>query len=98
MTNVEKEHVTYGIYTRQNQFKTENFANGVDNSHLRWTVDYREDFKFISEIYSVFKGFELEFTYEDVLNLLAKDFNLVNPIPGSRRNESLQQLKSQEEK
>jgi spore coat polysaccharide biosynthesis protein SpsF len=89
----ELEHVTYGIYSNPGRFKTMNFPNIEDLSDLRWTLDYPEDLKFVSEVYKFFEGRELDFNTQDLLDLLAKNPNLKSKIPGNRRNEQLKILK-----
>jgi spore coat polysaccharide biosynthesis protein SpsF len=66
------EHVTYGVYTRPEIFKLSNYINESDRSLDRWTVDYRDDFDFVSNIFKEFAGRESEFTYEEVCEFLEK--------------------------
>jgi spore coat polysaccharide biosynthesis protein SpsF (cytidylyltransferase family) len=47
----EREHVDPYIVDNPDKFKMINVKNNVDLSHLRWTLDYPEDFEFITEIY-----------------------------------------------
>ena len=72
LNELEKEHVTLGLYSRESLFHIENFRNTADLSKLRWTVDYEEDYRFIREIYSNFKGTETEFETSDILKLLSE--------------------------
>ena len=46
----EREHVTPYFKTHPELFKNTNFENTDDLSHLRWTMDYEEDMKFIKLI------------------------------------------------
>ncbi|NBO36100.1 spore coat protein [bacterium] len=89
LSDIEKEHVTYAMYSRKGQFLVENYKNEVNLSHLRWTVDYKEDFDFVSNVFAHFKGYESKFTMNDVLDLLSSKPHLKSSIDGSRRNESL---------
>lgn len=50
-TSYEREHVTPYIRDHPEKFKLSGVTNNVDLSGLRWTLDYPEDFEFISEIY-----------------------------------------------
>jgi spore coat polysaccharide biosynthesis protein SpsF (cytidylyltransferase family) len=61
----------------------------TDLSSLRWSVDYEEDFIFISRVYSHFEKRESDFEYEEVLHLLDKAFLKPSTISASRRNEAL---------
>lgn len=86
----EKEHVTFGIYTRPEVFKCMNFENQIDFSSQRWTVDYQEDFDFVQEIYFGFRGKELEFNYEDVIEYLNLNPGIETKNSNFQRNEGLQ--------
>ncbi len=70
LTKEEKEHVTLGIHLRPKDFKIGNFVNKQDLSKMRWTVDYEEDFNFISKIFEYFRGREAEFTIDDIVQAL----------------------------
>jgi len=67
LTKEEKEHVTLGIYSRKNKFKTHNVSNKTNMSHFRWTVDTYDDLVFVKSIYKNFQSEEMNFTFEDVL-------------------------------
>ena len=64
-----REHITSYIIGNKN-FKIGNVANNQDKSHLRWTLDHIEDFKFIKKIYQLLKKNKLEINYNNILNLL----------------------------
>jgi len=85
----EKEHVTFGIYTRPEIFKCINYENLRDCSSQRWTVDYQEDFDFVQKIFSRFRGQESEFTYEDVNEYLELNPGIESMNSGFQRNEGL---------
>lgn len=67
----EREHVVPFIIRRPERFAISNFALDEDWSHLRWTVDEPEDFEFVSRVYEALYPGNPEFTYRDVLVLLA---------------------------
>ena len=89
LTDVEREHVTLGIYSRPAEFSCENFRGIQDLSNKRWTVDYLEDLVFIRQVYGVFQGRESIFTLEDVLLFLDSNPKLQSEISADRRNEQL---------
>jgi len=89
LTQEELEHVTLGINNRKDVFKIENYSDVDDNSKLRWTVDYLEDFEFIKAVYANFQGREKEFTYQEVLNFVELNPGIESKISWTRRNESL---------
>ncbi|MDD1664380.1 MAG: glycosyltransferase family protein [Methanomicrobiales archaeon] len=66
----DREHVT--PYMRRNgRFKTWNIRAGRDLSPLRWTLDTREDYLFIREVYRRLFPAKNLFTMDDVTGLLA---------------------------
>ena len=70
-TELEREHVTYGIYTRPNLYKLNAFTQEENLSNLRWTVDVEEDLSFIRWVYSQLYPEKPNFTSADILRLLA---------------------------
>ena len=74
----EREHVTPYIIENPDKFKLLNVANDVDLSHLRWTLDTKEDFEFIDAIYkNIFPSNEM-FLMRDILSLLDVKPELIN--------------------
>jgi spore coat polysaccharide biosynthesis protein SpsF len=53
-TEVECEHVTYGLYSRPGFCTMESVEQASDHSHLRWTVDIPEDLDFVRKVYAEF--------------------------------------------
>ena len=66
-----------------------NFEGKSDLSGLRWTVDYEEDFVFVSQVYAHFAYRESDFEFEEVLQLLDEVDLKPSTISASRRNEAL---------
>lgn len=89
MNENEKEHVTLGIYQRPNIFKIENFQNETNLGDQRWTVDYEEDFKFITRVFNYFQGKEISFEMSDVLKFIEDYPEARNSITSEYRNISL---------
>jgi spore coat polysaccharide biosynthesis protein SpsF (cytidylyltransferase family) len=89
LTDEEREHVTLGIRKRPKDFRIGNFVNGRDLSKMRWTVDYEEDFNFVSRIFEYFSGREVEFTIEDILQALDSGKVADNLVPAEYRNITL---------
>ncbi|ANV98016.1 hypothetical protein BBW65_04015 [Helicobacter enhydrae] len=44
------EHVTHYIYTHPQEFNIQHYLNDEDFSHIRWTLDYEEDYKLLKNI------------------------------------------------
>jgi len=63
--NADREHVTSYIL-KNNEFKRLNIQNTRDLSHIRVTLDYKEDYKVIKKIISFFIR-KKNISYEDIL-------------------------------
>ena len=73
-----REHVTLYIHRHPELFPTYCLINSEDYSHLRWTVDTREDLAFAATIYNHFG--DTAFKWSDVLHVLEQrpDWTLLN--------------------
>jgi spore coat polysaccharide biosynthesis protein SpsF len=91
----ELEHVTYGVCARPEIFKLSNFRNESDFSRKRWTVDYQEDFEFVSRIYRQFAGRESEFTFTELCDFLQENPTIETLNHTYRRNLEINSKKSQ---
>lgn len=69
----------FPFYIEKNitEFRILNIVNSTDQSNLRWTVDYPEDFEFIEQIYQNLYSENVIFGMDDVLNLLKTKPHLV---------------------
>jgi len=76
LSKEEKEHVTLGIYSRKDKFRTYNVPNKTNISQFRWTMDTSDDLAFVKSIYAHFESKEINFTFEDVLKLVKENPNL----------------------
>jgi len=66
----EKEHVTPFVYNNPNRFSLGFYKNNQDLSSLRWTVDYIEDFDFVTQVYEALYPSNPAFTTQDILKVL----------------------------
>lgn len=89
LTVAEKEHVTLAFHRESLKSKSQNFSSPTDYSSLRWTVDYQEDFDFVTRIYQAFAGREHLFEFEEVLQFLALNPQLDQTLDGTLRNQAL---------
>ena len=92
LTSSELEHVTLGIYQRNQHFNCKNFANNVNESSHRWTLDTPDDLEFIRKIYEEFKGRETNFAYQDVMSFLRENPELARYDDGTMRNSGLRNV------
>ncbi len=76
LSEEEKEHVTLGIYSRKDKFRTHNVSSKTNISDFRWTVDTYDDLAFVKSIYAHFESKEMNFTFEDVLRYVTDNPNL----------------------
>ncbi|MDA7729153.1 glycosyltransferase family protein, partial [Flavobacteriales bacterium] len=51
-SNFEQEHVTQYIHRNKEKFKIFNIKNDQDLSNIRWTIDTKEDYLFVKEVYN----------------------------------------------
>jgi len=65
-----REWFPFYIEKNPTKFRILNIVNSTDQSNLRWTVDYPEDFEFIKQIYQNLYKENSIFGMEDILKLL----------------------------
>jgi spore coat polysaccharide biosynthesis protein SpsF len=70
LTPAEREHVTLGVYSRPTSFSVSSVTQASDQSELRWSVDYPEDFNFVEAVYSELYEQKPTFDKSDILALL----------------------------
>lgn len=68
----------FPLYVKQNpkSFRILEIQNTTDQSSLRWTVDYPEDYEFVQKIYEKLYADNKVFYYDDILELLNKQPDL----------------------
>lgn len=69
---LEREHVTPYMYRTGPDCKRGALKDSMDRSSLRWTVDYPEDFVFVSKIFGHLYPVKPTFNTADVHRLLAE--------------------------
>jgi len=85
----EREHVTPFIYKRPERYRLGSVTDSGDNSALRLTVDKPEDLEKIRAIYEALYPRNPQFTYRDVMSLLAANPDLDKLNSRFQRNEGL---------
>jgi len=83
----EREHVTSYIFKNPDKFKLANVENEVNLSHFRWTVDQKEDLKFVRQVYKHLYKEGQVFYMEDILELLREHPDLKKINQGIATNE-----------
>ena len=83
----EREHVTSYIWKNPDNFKTGCLKYSEDLSHMRWTVDYKEDLEFMRQVFKrLYKEGDV-FHMEDVLALLKEHPELMDINKGFAKDE-----------
>ena len=82
----EREHVTPYILEPKNNFVVKKIKFKQNLSHMRWTVDYKNDLDFVREIYSRFKDKKI-FFMNDIIEILNKNPEIQNINSNHQRNE-----------
>ncbi len=75
----EREHVTPYILKNQNKFKTYNYKNEKNLSHLRWCVDKQNDLLMIKRIFQEMRPNHF-FSTDDILKIISEkpDISQIN--------------------
>jgi len=85
----EREHVTLYIRNHPEIFKIESYKGDKDLSEQRWTLDEKEDFQLIKEIYEELYNENNIFLTDRILSLLENRPSLININSVHIRNEGL---------
>ena len=85
----EREHVTQYIRNHSELFSLADYQYSPDLSMHRWTVDEPEDFEFATKIYQNLYKNNVNFTMEDILNLLKQQPSLSEINNKFSRNQGL---------
>jgi len=94
--NSEKEHVTPYMEKHPELFNIFNFENNEDLSHIRLTVDQKEDLELIQNLYSVMSP-KNDFGLNEIKDVFSKKPELFKINSKYRRNEGyLKSLKEDE--
>ncbi len=86
----QREHVTSFIYQHPERFSLGIYKNAVDLSFHRWTVDYEEDFEFVSKIFEELYPKNPRFRMADILKFLELHPELVEINKKFKRNEGFE--------
>lgn len=82
-----REHVTLFIRRQPERYRLGNYADIVDRSHMRWTVDEAQDFKFVRKVYEALYPDRPDFTTEDIFALLERAPQLLSINSQFKRGE-----------
>lgn len=82
-----REHVVPFIVGQPDRFAIANWTDEEDFSSLRWTVDEREDFDFVSKVYEALYPQSPEFDFKEVLALIQRRPELIGINDRFERNQ-----------
>ena len=74
----EREHVTQYIYRNQDKFRIGNVSSDKNLSNLRWTIDNKEDYDMVNEIYQHRKNKKGLLLMNEILDILKDNPEIVN--------------------
>jgi len=77
-TREEREHVTWGIWSRPDRYKVVRLMPPREWGQVRWTVDRPDDFEFVTKVYEALYPANPAFTSDDVRALVASRPDLTN--------------------
>ncbi|MCR5872852.1 glycosyltransferase family protein [Phenylobacterium sp. J426] len=77
-TREEREHVTWGIWSRPDRYRIVRLMPPVEWGHVRWTVDRPDDFEFVTAVYEALYPQKPGFTSDDIRALVAGRPDLAN--------------------
>lgn len=81
----EREHVTLYLQNNIEAFSVANIESDIDYSYYRWTLDEREDFIVLEQIYRHFQS--ADFSYQNVIDFLKVNDNIANVNKKYSRNQ-----------
>jgi spore coat polysaccharide biosynthesis protein SpsF len=83
-----REWITTNFFEHPKKYRLGNVEYDEDLSYMRWTVDYEDDFDFVTQIYERLYEEDRVFLMEDVLNLLRQNPKLMDINKGHIANEA----------
>jgi spore coat polysaccharide biosynthesis protein SpsF len=84
----DHEHVTPYFYRNPQRFGIQQLVQSPDHNEIRWTVDYPEDFEFVTRVYEALYPAKPYFSSADIYGLgwtLRRDVADTGPSQGSRK-------------
>jgi spore coat polysaccharide biosynthesis protein SpsF len=89
LSDIEREHVTMGFYTRPDEFTLNSVEQQPDHSNLRWTVDVADDLDFVRLVYSRLYDRNPRFRQNDIFALVTNNPELSRTDADVARNSGL---------
>lgn len=96
----DHEHVSLYIYTHPEKYKLINWEAEGEMNHpeLEITLDTKEDYEFIKQIYEILYPKNSDFSAKDVVELLIKHPEMIKTLETTHRKDPFKEQKEWEEK
>lgn len=97
---VDHEHVSIYIYTHPEKYRLLNWEAEEEMNHpeLEITLDTKEDYEFIKQIYKILYPKNPYFSAQDVVELLIKHPEMIKKIENTHRKDPFKEQKEWQEK
>lgn len=97
---VDHEHVSIYIYTHPEKYRLLNWRSEEKMRYPEFeiTLDTKEDYEFIKNIYERLYPLNLDFSAEDVVKLLLDNIGLTNILKNTQRKDAFKEAREWEEK
>ncbi|MBP2033806.1 spore coat polysaccharide biosynthesis protein SpsF [Clostridium algifaecis] len=97
---VDHEHVSIYIYTHPEKYKLLNWGANEEMNHPEFeiTLDTKEDYEFIKQIYEILYKENVDFSADDVVKLLLNHPEMTKTLERTHRKDPFKQQKEWEEK
>lgn len=77
-TREEREHVTWGVWSRPDRYKVVRLMPPYEQGAVRWTVDRADDFEFVTAVYEGLYPSKPAFSSDDIRAFVASRPDLAN--------------------
>jgi spore coat polysaccharide biosynthesis protein SpsF len=89
LSDMEREHVTMGLYSRPEVFSLQSIEQEPNRSQMRWTVDVADDLEFARLVYSRLYDRNPRFRQDDIVALVTSNPELSRTDADVARNSGL---------
>ncbi|NFG60643.1 glycosyltransferase family protein [Clostridium sp. CMCC3677] len=97
---VDHEHVSLYIYTNPEKFRLINWEaeEKMNYPEFEITLDTKEDYEFIKQIYEILYTKDSDFSAQDVIELLIKNSEMIKQLENTHRKNPFREQKEWQEK
>lgn len=97
---VDHEHVSLYIYTHPEKYRLINWEadNNMNHPEFEITLDTKEDYEFINQIYEILYPKDQDFSAQDVVDLLIEHPEMIKKVENTHRKDPFKEQKDWKEK